>query len=86
MKAETQIKYVVAQITPLADWFVRNQPGSNHRLHLRRADWHLLRNHPDLARAHGFRVEDERLTFKGFDIEPTDCGTAHNPNVLDTPR
>jgi hypothetical protein len=80
MKAETQIKYIAAQIQPLADWFMANQPGSHVRLHLRRPDWHLLLKHEPVARAHGFRIEGERITYKDFAVEPTDCGTHHAPS------
>lgn len=78
MKAETQIKYIVAQITPLATWFKLNQPGVRPRLHLRRADWTLLLQNAPLARTNGFKIDGEHITYKDFDVEPTDCGTHHS--------
>jgi hypothetical protein len=74
MKAETQIKSIVAQMTPLAEWFVRNQPGARRCMHLRRADWEVLLKHERIARTRGFQIEDGRITYKGFDVEPTDSG------------
>lgn len=76
MKAETQIKQVVSGIEPLANFLSKFRPSCK-RIHIRRADWTMLRAEPHLARTYGFVIDDERVAFREFDLLPTDCGTHH---------
>lgn len=72
MKPETRCKHIVRDMEPLALHNERYCP-SVRRMSLRRADWELLRDHPELARAEGFTVGDDgEVRYRGFEIAPTD--------------
>jgi hypothetical protein len=74
MKPETQIKYLVKHIQPLAKTLEDYRACARH-IHIRRADWRLLHDDPDLARANGFVVNGEHISFRNFELLPTDCGS-----------
>ncbi len=77
MKPETQIKYLIKHIQPLADFYHRYRPSAQH-IHIHRADWQLLNADPELARANGFVVHEGKITYTGFEVVPTDCGSRHH--------
>lgn len=77
MKPETQLKHVVAGIEKLASFLAKYTPSCG-RIHIRRADWLLLRKQPDLARAYGFVVSEEHVRYRDYDLQPTDCGAHYS--------
>lgn len=75
MSATTEIRELVKGIEALASWFKQNRcPPYAQRLHVKRAHWNLLRERPDLAGLHGFVIDGDRILYKGFELQPTDCG------------
>ena len=78
MSPTIQIQQLVRGIGALADWFKKNRAAPyTQRLHVKRADWDLLRKRPDLAGLHGFIIDGERILYHGFELQPTDCGARH---------
>lgn len=71
LKPETRCKQIKKEMERLATECERFCPNVR-RISLQREDFDLLRKKPDLARATGFIVMDDRLTYRGFEIKPTD--------------
>jgi hypothetical protein len=78
MSPATQIQNLVKGIGALADSFQKNCPGETHRLHVRRADWNVLRERPDLAGLYGFVIDGDRILYRGLELRPTGCGASHD--------
>lgn len=55
MTPETQIKFLVKHIQPLADCLTRYRSCAM-RIHVRREDWNALHANPEIAISHGFVI------------------------------
>ena len=71
LRPETRCKRIIKQITPLVTFLKRDRPTCR-RIHLYRADWDSLYQAGDVARAHGFQIEGDAITYQGFSLEPLD--------------
>lgn len=72
MKPETRCKQLARQICGLAEHISKGYSPSVQRMSMRRADWELLHAKPEAARAEGFVIDDEHVTFKGIEVVPLD--------------
>lgn len=79
MSATTEIQQLVKGVAGLVGWFKQNRsPPYTQRLHVKRADWNLLRERSDLAALYGFVIDGDRVLYQGFELMPTDCGARHS--------
>jgi hypothetical protein len=78
VRLETQLRQVVAGIDSLASWFAKYRPDCRSvNISIRRTDWKAIIAHPDEARAFGFIVSLDSITYHGIALSPTDCGASH---------
>lgn len=70
VKPETRCKHLARDIRPLAGHIAKGFSPTVNRISLRRQDWDLLREKPDAARAEGFTILGDRITFQGIDVVP----------------
>lgn len=69
LRPETRCKRIVKEMTRLVTFLKREQPNC-HCIHLYRADWDSLYQAGDVARALGFQIEGNVITYQGFTLEP----------------
>lgn len=72
VKPETRCKHLARDIRPLATHIVNGFSPSVRRICMRREDWQLLLEKPEAARAEGFVIDHDHITYEGIDIYPRD--------------
>lgn len=70
VKPETRCKHLARDIRPLAEHVTKGYSPSIPRISIRRADWELLLEQPEAARAEGFSVNAQHITFEGIEVIP----------------
>lgn len=72
LKPETRCKHLARDMLRLATHLERGFSPSVRRISIRREDWELLRDQPEVARAEGFVISTEGVRYHGIEIAPTD--------------
>lgn len=72
MKPETRCKRLARDIRPLAAHIAKGFSPCVQRISIRREDWDLLRETAEAARAEGFAINGDRISYQGIEVAPTD--------------
>ena len=72
MRPETRCKRLARDIRPLAEHITRGFSPSVRRIRVRREDWDLLREKADTARAEGFVLDGDHISYQGIEVAPMD--------------
>ncbi len=70
MKPRTRCKRLAQDIKPLAEHIAMGYSPSVDRISVRREDWDLLHEQVEAARAEGFTILENRITFRGIEVVP----------------
>jgi hypothetical protein len=70
VKPETRCKHLARDIRPLANHISKGFSPAVRRISMNRPDWELLHQKPEAARAEGFTIIGDRVTFQGIEVVP----------------